>query len=260
MKRYIKLVILVTLLFLIGSTVIFITTEGRKISVIENDVNKLRMLYNGFQNMLPYYGYGIKGDGVLKDGGCFPDKAKLLSDVQEKYPNAEVSWRYWAGTMELRGGTDAGKYFRADEPCDSPINIKAWNFLLCWNCRPDHKHVDKCYWTNVMGIVGPDTAFDVQLPEKLKGCENLIFIVSVKDSGVHWGQPGDIDVRNIPPHFREGIDGNGFYAMFFDGTIWFIRKDVPLDLLKKFFTVTEAKKMNRYDELIKYSKELYKAP
>lgn len=227
--------------------------ELRRDANRQRQAGKLYAIYLDFLNMAE--SMGIKN-------GCFP--ATISNDTfsnrkffSSPYENAVVSWRFFAGSSWMRGGTEAYNYFHGDEPWNSPINLKAWSYEFCWGGNPCSKRYNqRDYWTNVMGIVGPDTAFDVQEAEKLENCENLIFLVSVKDSGIHWGQPGDIDVRNLPPKFREGIDGDGIYAVFWDGAIWFIRKDVPLELLTKFFTITEVKKNNRYDELIKYAIEL----
>jgi len=121
----------------------------------------------------------------------------------------------------------------------------------CW--KKNARNEQERRWTNVMALTGPDTGFDLRFPDKLEGCDHLIIVVEVNNSGVHWGEPGDLDIRHLPPDFLKGIDGDGIMVLFYDGAIWFIKKDVPLELLKQFFTATGARSHNRNDELIKYA-------
>ena len=109
------------------------------------------------------------------------------------------------------------------------------------------------YWTNVMGITGTDTAFEVQGLDQLQGCGHLIIVVEVADSGIHWGEPGDIDVNHLPENRTSGIDGDGFMVLFYDGSVWFIKREVPIEIFKHFLTITEAKKHDRNIELKPYA-------
>ncbi|MDR0520700.1 MAG: hypothetical protein LBH00_02480 [Planctomycetaceae bacterium] len=169
-----------------------------------------------------------------------------------------ISWRLSDASATYCGGDGSQEKWRYEEPYDSDHNRHQWNGTFCWGARPAAgKERPEDYWTNVMGITGPDTAFDLQTLKKLDSCGHLIFAVSVKNSGVHWAEPGDLDVRNLPADLRKGIDGKGFHALFLDGTVWFIRKDVPMELLENFLTASRARKNNRNDKLIRYAKELH---
>ena len=64
------------------------------------------------------------------------------------------------------------------------------------------------------------------------------------DTEVHWMQPGDLSIQNVPPDITSGISGRGVHVGFADGVVWFLTRDVPLDDLRKFFTVKGA---TRYD-------------
>lgn len=247
--KYSRIVILFCCFLLVILLCIFGYNVHFRGDVHSQRVACLRVIYHDIQNMATANG---------KHEGCLPSVCRMSPEI-----NCDVSWRFLCA-YDLRGGTESYEYFRYDEPWNSPTNIKAWNASYCWSARPDHskKRFDdpeeqKKYWTNVMGIVGPDTVFDLQDPEKFIGCEHLIFIISTENSGIHWGQPGDIDYRHLPKNFFNETNEKGFYAMFFDGTIWFIKKNVPFDLLVKFFTVKEAKENDRNTELIKHATPLY---
>ena len=142
---------------------------------------------------------------------------------------------------------------------DEEPNISFWAPAYNWTGRPKSPKDSKRYWTNVMGITGPDTAFEVQDLKQLQGCEHLIIVVEVANSGVHWGEPGDIDVNHLPENLTSGIDGNGFMVLFYDGSVWFIKKEVPMEILKRFLTITEAKEHDRNIELIPYAIVYYDA-
>jgi len=62
--------------------------------------------------------------------------------------------------------------------------------------------------------------------------------------------PGDLDVRNVPASITEGLDGRGVYVAFADLSVWYLRKDVPLEDLKKFFSIEGARKYDR-DKLLR---------
>jgi hypothetical protein len=80
-----------------------------------------------------------------------------------------------------------------------------------------------------------------------------ILAIEIKDSGVFWPEPGDLELDTIPESITAGIDGDGVHVLFADGTVWYLHKEVPLDDLKKFFTVENAKLFRREDVLRPYA-------
>ncbi|QDU05519.1 hypothetical protein V6x_52570 [Gimesia chilikensis] len=112
-----------------------------------------------------------------------------------------------------------------------------------------------CYGGNTKTVVfavgGPDTAFDQINPTPAKSLpQNLILFADVYESNTHWMQPGDFSIENIPE--KVNVPGGfgsslyrGFNVVFVDGQIWHLQDDVPLNLLIRFCTITDAKKTSR---------------
>jgi hypothetical protein len=107
----------------------------------------------------------------------------------------------------------------------------------------------------MLAICGPGTAFGCadERPRSLKNLgNNAILVVQVRHSGLHWMQPGDFDIRDMP-HTINAVDGHGissrypggFHVLFANGDVWFLSDKIPFATLAKFFTVGEANKCNR---------------
>jgi len=117
------------------------------------------------------------------------------------------------------------------------------NYVFCWS--PEAPYPD-CLNTNVMAIIGPDTAFDIQHPRRLEDMDSdTILLIEVADSGTHWMEPGDLSLNAVPPSIVQGLDGDGVHVLFADGSVWFLRSDVPFADLQKFFTIQGSKHYDR---------------
>lgn len=167
----------------------------------------------------------------------------------------ENSWRFNCSS-DLASGANAE--YIAREVCDlskpwneSP-NITLRNTTFCWTGTPGCKDY---YWTNIMTLAGEDTAMSTKEPMP-SGCEDLIVLVEVANSGVHWAEPGDIHIDHLPENFTSGTTEDGIMVMFLDGTVWFIHRNIPVDTLKQFFTVKGARQYDRIKELRPYA-EVY---
>jgi hypothetical protein len=105
-----------------------------------------------------------------------------------------------------------------------------------------------------VAITGAGTAFDGDqqygIPDLPPG---TILAIEIKDSGVYWAEPGDLEVSNIPESITAGIDGDGVHVLFADCTVWFLKKELPLDDLEKFFTVESARQFDRDQVLGPYA-------
>ncbi|MBN2024231.1 MAG: hypothetical protein JW809_15720 [Pirellulales bacterium] len=81
---------------------------------------------------------------------------------------------------------------------------------------------------------------------------DLIVLVETRNSGVHWMEPGDLDVRTMPRTI-DAADGKGISAnfgdrvhvAFADGTVWALSTDVPFATVEKFLTIDSAKRHDR---------------
>ncbi len=146
------------------------------------------------------------------------------------------------------------------EPWDSPANQDegAGPGPYCYSSRDEEWGKVSCQ-TNMLAICGPGTAFgcEGEQPRSLKDLGgNTILAIEVRHSGIHWMQPGDFDIRDMP-HTINAADGRGvsspypggFHVLFSDGEVWFLSEKIPFETLARFFTVDEAKNGNR-EELL----------
>lgn len=110
--------------------------------------------------------------------------------------------------------------------------------------------------TRFLAITGPGAAFGDGKTEWPKDPQNLpgdlILVVEVRNSGLHWMQPGDLDIRTMPRTINapggKGISSvcrNGFHVLFANGSVWFLKHDTPFETLEKFFTIASAEKHDR---------------
>jgi hypothetical protein len=127
---------------------------------------------------------------------------------------------------------------------DDPVNRK-WEKMspLCY-CLSKQAQVDR--ETNIVAVAGPGTAFDPAREIRLSDIPaDTILLVEIADSGIHWMQPGDLSIDKVQPAITSGVDGFGVHVGFADGFVWFLRPEVPVDVLKKFFTIEGARRNSR---------------
>jgi hypothetical protein len=108
--------------------------------------------------------------------------------------------------------------------------------------------------TQFLAITGPGTAFgDGTSPPRalLSLPADTILIVETRNSGIHWTEPGDFDIRTMPrtidSHDGTGISGHyprGFHVAFADAEYWC--------LSNKFFSVEGAENNDREELLGPY--------
>ncbi|QDV52907.1 hypothetical protein [Gimesia fumaroli] len=118
--------------------------------------------------------------------------------------------------------------------------------------------------TFVFAMGGPDTAFDQTNPTLVKSLqEDLILFADVYQSKTHWMQPGDFNVETLPDQINVpgglGLeDYPGFFVCFVDGQIWWLSDETPVGIVKRFCTITGARKADR-KILEPYCREIYQA-
>jgi hypothetical protein len=123
----------------------------------------------------------------------------------------------------------------------------------CYCLRPDDGQPD-CAHTNVVAVAGPGTAFEEGRECRLENIDpDTILVVEVASSETYWAEPGDLDVRDVPQSITDGPEGDGFFVAFADGAVWFLRPQVPLEDLKKLFTIEGAKQHDRDQVLGPYA-------
>jgi len=122
-------------------------------------------------------------------------------------------------------------------------------------CDPGGEYPKSFSETSIVAVAGPGTAFDDGHCLSIADLSpNTILAVELRHSGIYWAEPRDLDVSEIPDSITSGFDGDGVHVLFADGTVWYLRKEVPLDDLKKFFTVEGAKHFDREQVLGPYAR------
>lgn len=131
-----------------------------------------------------------------------------------------------------------------------------------WFCYTRNSKEDPDSFENhVWAVTGPGTAFDPQLPHRLKELPpHCILLIEAGTTNTHWMAPGDLDASNVPPWITRGTDGTGVVVLFADGEAWLLHRTVPLADLCKFFTVEGAKRFDRVQLLGPYCQMLKKQP
>jgi hypothetical protein len=105
--------------------------------------------------------------------------------------------------------------------------------------------------TSVFGITGPDTVFDGTRRKRVDLPPHLILLVEVRDSKIHWMQPGDYNVADLLAYrgkigdHLHGLLDDRLLVLFADGEVWALSPDAPMTALHSFLTITGAESHNR---------------
>jgi len=167
------------------------------------------------------------------------------------------SWRFQLcpNLIRFRSDTLGGYQPVLNAPWDSPANKPLRDAVwVVFSQRPRGKLAQ----TNVRAITGPCTAFDEGRPWAMDELPaDTILLAEVRDSGIHWMQPGDLDIRTMPrkigdPQGISGVVRGGFHVGFADLSVWCLRDDTPFAAVEKFFTIEGAAAHDRESVLGPY--------
>ncbi len=146
---------------------------------------------------------------------------------------------------EDRQALYAGDDYHLDRSWDDVSNVNVTNRPIWLYCFAGSKAGHRIE-TNVFVVTGPGTAFEHGMAHRLAELPpDTIILIEVARSGIPWAAPGDLDIRNVPASITRGLDGKGVHVVFADQSVWYLRKDVPLDVLRTFFTIEGARRFDR---------------
>src|SRR5581483_3420057 len=147
-----------------------------------------------------------------------------------------LSWR--VALLEKIGEGRLFMEFKRDEPWDSPHNLKLLARMPAVYA-PVSRTVGKPYTTFYQVFTGPQTVFPGPkglggLGRISDGAVNTLFVVEAAES-VPWTKPADLAYTPDGPLPRLGA-GQGFHALFCDGTVRFVHQDIDEKTLRALIT------------------------
>ncbi len=167
--------------------------------------------------------------------GCFPPP--YIADSNGKPMH---SWRVLL--LPFLDQIPLHNKYRFDEPWDGPNNRKLHDIALQIYQCPSQNDVHPNTETNFVVVIGPKTAWPaegyVRQADIIDGLSNTILVVETADSGIHWMEPRDLHINQIPmainPGRGQGISSHhndGAHVSFADGSVRFLDDKIsPQDL------------------------------
>jgi hypothetical protein len=137
--------------------------------------------------------------------------------------------------------------YRFDEPWDGPNNRLLGQLgLPIFRCPSDSQAVNG--QTSYVLVVGNGTAWprakSAQLGDIKDGTSHTILVVEVQHSGIHWMEPRDLDLAQLPlsvnPPRGLGISSehkHGAHVGLGDGSVRFVPNDLPGKTLQELLTI-----------------------
>lgn len=136
--------------------------------------------------------------------------------------------------MEQQG---LANQFDLTQSWDSPRNLPISQTVLPLFCDPSGGPPSNR--TDYLFVVGKGTAFEEPGPHSLAsltdGTANTLFMIEVKNSGISWAEPRDVDFSQpmpLPPGHHPGVN----LGAFFDASVKAIRNDTPPADVQAFAT------------------------
>jgi prepilin-type processing-associated H-X9-DG protein len=180
--------------------------------------------------------------------GSFPPAATIDANGKPL-----CSWRTLI--LPYLDRTDVYQAYRRDEPWDG-LNNKSLSQLHIelFQCPSDAKIQPN--ETSYVAIIGPGMIWSAKGGTKLSdvtdGRQNTILFVEMRNSGIAWAEPRDLDLDHLPPgitkqnllHSLSNHPG-GFNAVFADGHVEFIPETIPWADFEAMLTIAGGEKVDR---------------
>jgi hypothetical protein len=142
-----------------------------------------------------------------------------------------------------------------DEPWDSPHNVRLTSSRYeLFHCPFDDSSDSD---TSYVAVIGPGTAWDSKDGTKLSdiadGPENTILLVEMKNSGIKWAEPRDLDLDHLPPgitkdNLLKSLSNHPgcFNAVFADGATAVLPSQMPWSDFAAMLTIAGGEKVDRF--------------
>ena len=146
------------------------------------------------------------------------------------------------------------KQYRFDEPWYGPNNSQLHSTPLKIFCCPSEAAFDATK-TNYVAVVGPETAWPgsdrTRSADFKDALANTVLLVEVKNSGIHWMEPRDLDLSQMSPAINAAtgpcICSNhkrGANVAFVDASVRFLPDNLPFKTLRALLTRSGGETVN----------------
>jgi hypothetical protein len=137
--------------------------------------------------------------------------------------------------------------YRFDEPWDGPNNRLLLQYDLPFFRCPSDSQATKGE-TSYVVVSGGGTAWPgakaVKFGDMTDGTSNTILVVEVQHSGIHWMEPRDLDVTQLPLSLNaprgpciSSEHKHGAHVGLADGSVRFLPNDLPSPTLRALLTI-----------------------
>lgn len=168
-------------------------------------------------------------------------------DVYEMLPPSEIrdaqgrvmaSWRLRIGPF-----IEASGLWSCSRQNWSHPDSYAWLLIppLVY-CFGESVRKDPPFETNVVAVTGPGTALEANRSYSLADLPpKTVLAIEIKESGILWPEPRDLDIREVSESILAGIDGSGVLVLHADGSVGWVAKDMPVERFKALCTIEGGK-------------------
>jgi len=144
---------------------------------------------------------------------------------------------------------DLYEAYRFDEPWDGPNNRKlAGEIMRIYSCPKDAEQKTD---TSYVAVVGANTVWPGAKRGNLSaipdGSSNVVLLVEIRNSGIHWMEPRDLDATQMPfivnaqngQGISSGHSGGASVSMADGSTIW-LSADTPPQVLRSLIQIDDG--------------------
>jgi prepilin-type processing-associated H-X9-DG protein len=168
--------------------------------------------------------------------------------VADKNGRPQHSWRVLL--LPFLERQDLYDRYHFDEPWDGPNNRKLANEIVrLYSCPTDHPRPST--ETSYVAVVGPHTPWPggttLTFDDFQDGSHNVLLVVEIHDSGIHWMEPRDLHVSQMSPTISaphgQGISSDhphGANAAFADGATRYLYDSIPADVLRSWINLDDG--------------------